>query len=32
MLPVFADVVDAAGRLAGRVIHTPVMSSERFDA
>jgi hypothetical protein len=32
MLPVFADVVAASGRLEGRVIHTPVMSSERFDA
>lgn len=32
MLPVFADVVAAAGRLEGRVINTPVMRSERFDA
>ena len=31
-MPEFADVVAAAGRLEGRVIHTPVMSSERFDA
>lgn len=32
MLPVFADVVAAAGRLEGRVLRTPVMRAERFDA
>lgn len=31
-LPVFADVVAAAGRLAGRARRTPVVSAERFDA
>jgi threonine dehydratase len=32
MLPTFADVVAAAGRLEGRVLRTPVMGSARFDA
>jgi threonine dehydratase len=31
-LPTFADVVAAAGRLAGRAARTPVIRSERFDA
>lgn len=31
-LPVFADVVAAAGRLAGRARRTPVVSAEQFDA
>lgn len=31
-LPVFADVVAAAGRLAGRARRTPVMRAEHFDA
>lgn len=30
--PTFGDVVEAAGRLVGRVLRTPVVSSERFDA